>query len=1190
MRRAFTYAVLAIVVFQVGNTTANAQLITSASNNLQTNLYYTVKDYSDAIPELKGIISIAEEDAMLGDVLKEIAKKANLGIAVNADLEILKKIISVDVRHTTVSNALRTTLLGTGFEAAVSKNRELLLVKNSPIPPIEKKVLRKDIRGTVTDAETGDPVPAANVLVKDTNIGTSTQADGTFELTVPDDAEILVVRFLGYKTHEVPIGNTTVFNIELEVDMAALEDVIVVGYGTQQRTEVTGSVASIRAETIENSPVTSFENALQGRLAGVNVAESSGEPGAAPQITIRGTGSISAGNDPLYVIDGVPLSQNVDQQGQVGSQRASFQPPPASPLASINPNTIESIEVLKDASAAAIYGSRGSNGVIIVTTKKGQKNMAPQVNVRSYTGFQTVFNTPDLMNAEEIIAYTKDSRNNTYLRDADPLNENSPLYNPQYDPNTNVGRPEEGTDDYNTNYIIPEEYVNWDGTDTDWLDLVLETARLQNYDLSVSGGSENMTYLIAGGFLDQSGIIGGSDFDRYSVKTNLTGDISEDIQVGFQLNAAFTENDRKSANAPYFGTPPGIIYSAMTNSPVVSPYNEDGTYRQLDGSHNSLVGGMTTTNHPLAVRDFIDEKIKNNRVFGNLYGTYEIMDKLEFKSLVGYDVDNYQRSFYQGTQLYYRGGDPRPYAQSSSAQSFNYLWENTLSYVDSFGEDHRLDAVAGYTVQKQTDERNSVIAQNFPDDQVKTVGGGQITGGSQAIEEWTLVSALARANYVFKNRYMFTGSIRSDRSSRFGFKDQTGIFPSASFGWQVTNEPFMEDVNFFNQLKPRVSYGVTGNFQIGNYSSIGLLSSSSYVFNDQVASGVVPTTLSNNELTWETTRQMNVGVDYAFLNDRFYGSFDYYISKTEDLLLNVNIPSVTGFMSALTNVGEVENKGFEVQLTSRNVVSNFNWSTDLNLAFNHNEVKTLGPEGDPILVPGAAGVRHITQIGSEIGSYYGYEVEGIFQTQEEINNAPVDLEGDPTPGDFRFRDVSGDGFIDADDRTVLGSYHPDLVWGINNRFNWKNLDFSFFIQGVEGREILNLTMRHLRNGEANFGSYAVLNDRWISPEQPGNGIDPKADRVSAGNNNRESSYQVEDGSYVKLKNITLGYNLPLDVVNSFASNVRLYGSVTNVAIWTDYTGFNPEVNLQPGSGLTPGEDYGTYPLSRAFQVGIDISF
>jgi TonB-linked SusC/RagA family outer membrane protein len=1150
--------------------------------------YYSVKEYSEQIPELRNTISLNLSNVPVTEALFQIAQQAELEIAFDAGIFSENQLISINKNNIRVGDALEMALTDTGYESVITSRREILLKEKEPVVELVEMDLNVEVTGRVVDADNNEPLMGVTVFVVGTQVGTNTGPDGRFTLMVPEGGQRLAFSYVGYVRQELTIGDQTEFNIRLVSDVALLDDVVVVGYGVQQRTEVTGSVVSIRGETIQNNPSPSFENALQGRLAGVNVAESTGEPGAAPQILIRGTGSISAGNEPLYVIDGVPLSQNLGQQDFVQSQTANASPEPRSnPLATLNPNDIESIEVLKDASAAAIYGSRGSNGVILITTKTGRRDTPPQVNVRSYVGVQSAFNTPDLMNAEELIAYTKDSRNNTYLRQQDPTNPASPFYNPQYDPNTNAGRAESGA---TGNHLIPEAYVNWDGTDTDWLDLVLDTSVLQNYDMSVSGGSSNVSYFIGGGFMDQTGIIEGSSFNRYSLRTNIVGDVSERIQIGLALNGAFTDHDRKAAHASYFANPPGIIYSALTQSPVVSPFNEDGSYRQTVGSHNQLGGATTTTNHPLAARDFIDDKIRNNRFFGNFFGSYNILENLQFKSLVGFDADNYQRSFYQGTQLEYRGGAPRPYAQSSAAQSFNWLWENTLNYVTRIGEDHSINAIVGYTAQQQRDERNRVVAQNFVDDQVRTIGGGQVTSGDQIIEEWSLVSALARVNYVFKNRYMLTATVRSDRSSRFGFQNQTGVFPSVSLGWQVTNEPFMADVNLFSELKPRVSYGVTGNFLIPNYGSIGLISGSNYVFGDQVVSGVASTTLGNEELTWETTKQFNVGLDYALLQDRIYGSFDYYVSNTEDLLLNVNIPSITGFTSALTNIGEVQNKGFEAMITSRNIVGRFNWATDFNFATNTNVVKRLGPEGDPILIPGSAGVRHITRVGDAIGSYYGHVVEGIYQTQEEINNGPVDMMGNPTPGDFRFKDINGDGVIDNDDRTVIGSYHPDYTWGITNRFNYRNIDFSFFIQGVEGREILNLTSRHLRNGEANFNAYAILNDRWISPEQPGNGIDPKAERVSGGNNNRPSSYQVEDGSYIKLKNITMGYNLPQDLVGQFARSVRIYGSITNVAIWTDYLGFNPEVSLAGGSSLTPGEDGGAYPLSRAFQIGIDISF
>ncbi len=1178
------YILLGVLALQFGNTSsAKAQLITSLSNTLQGNVnqYYSVRLYSTSIPELKGIISLNKQDAPLKEVLKEISEKSKLGIAYNSDLAILSQPVTVHVKDISVGDALQLVLRESGYEAAITPTREILLIRKQP-ENVRREERQKVLSGIVRDSESDETLPAVNVFVKGTSIGTSTDMDGQFELKVPDAAAILVFQFVGYKPQEIPIGEQTYFEVNLEFDVVAFEDVVVVGYGTQQRTEVTGAVSSIRAEEIQNVPTSSFQNALQGRMAGVNVAESTGEPGSAPQILIRGTGSISAGNDPLYVVDGLPISKSSNLVADIGSQRSSFQPPKANPLATINPSDIESIEVLKDASAAAIYGSRGSNGVIIITTKKGKAG-APQVSFDSYIGSSTVFNQPDMMNSEEVIAYTKDSRNNTYLQDI-AMGTTPP--NPNYDPNTNAGRPNVDS------YLIPDKYVNWDGTNTDWLDLIFSPAAIQNYDLSVSGGSDITRYFLSAGYLNQEGVLDGSAFDRYSIKLNLTHNINEKFTLGTSINAALTQHDRLPANAPYFGSPPGIVYSALVQSPVIKPYNADGTINQLD-NQSYLGGGTTSASNPMAIMKYISEDIQNNRIFGNLYGDYQFTKNLTFKSMVGYDLNNFKQSFYRGTKFLYRTQtSPQPYAQSSSGDSFNWLWENTVNFTKTLAKDHDINAVVGYTAQKQTDSRSVIVAKNFTDDQVKTVNGGIITGGNEMKQEWSLASALARVNYVFKGRYLFTGTVRADRSSRFGSENQTGVFPSFSLGWRTTEEPFMADQNIFNELKFRASYGVTGNFEIPNYGSIGLLGEANYPFGGTQTIGIAPSTLANDELTWETTYQTNLGLDYALFQNRIYGSLDVYNSTTKDLLLFVNVPAPTGFQTALTNIGEVENKGIEFAITSRNFSGAFQWATDFNIAANRNKVVKLGPEGDPILSSGAAGNRHITRIGDPIGSYYGYVVDGIYQNQADVTNAPNDLLApDPQPGDFKFKDVNGDGVIDQDDRTVIGSYHPDFTYGITNRFNYKGFDLSIFLQGVKGRDVLNLTSRHLLNGEANFNSYAALNDRWISESEPGNGKHPRADRSSAdhGNNNRISSYQVQDGSYLKVKNITLGYSFSPELISGLFQSARIYASATNVAIITDYIGFNPEVSLQTNS-LTPGEDYGAYPLSRTIQFGINLDF
>lgn len=1056
------------------------------------------------------------------------------------------------------------------------------------------------VTGRVIDQDDRSPLPGLNIVVKNTQRGTTTDTDGRYALENVSPQDTLVFTYIGYGREEVPVGGRAVIDMFMESLVIRGEEVTVVGYGTQQRREITGSVARISTAALRDIPVLSFEHALQGQISGVDVQENTGEPGGQPNIRIRGTGSISAGNEPLYVLDGLPMSKNLDLQGSLFRRRAAFKPPATNPLAALNPNDIESIEVLKDASAAAIYGSRGSNGVILITTKKGKFGGKPTIRFDSYTGTQSVANQPDMMHAEELIAYTQDSRNNNYIQDLDPLNPSSPDFNPIYDPTNNDGRPNVG------NYRLPDQYVSWEAdgrTDTDWLDLIFSSAPITNSTVSVSGGGPNSSYYISGGYLKQDGIIENSQFKRYSFSAHFIGDLNESVTFGANIHASFTESDRVPANAPYFGRPPGIVYSAMVHSPVVKPFDDLGrpNQRAADGAQSFLGGGTTSASNPLAIIDGVDETLDNHRTFGNVYADISLMKDLTFRSMVGIDLDNFQGSFFRGNSLLYRTattGDP--YAQSNAATRTNWVWENTLNYKKSLRDVHNFTALVGYTAQKDVSESNTVIANQFPDDQVQTLTGGVISDGTSTKDEWSLVSLLARVNYNYNYKYLLTATIRSDRSSRFGPGNETGTFPSFSVAWRMMEEDFMRDrFGFLSELKLRASYGETGNFLIPNYGAIGLLSQGLYIDDDQPVVGVFPVTISNEELGWETTKQVDLGIDFALFEDRIYGTFDWYNSKTEDLLLQVGVQSQTGFTTALQNIGKVQNKGFELSLTSRNMVGAFQWSTEFNFSKNDNEVLELGPgtdefpDGAPIFVSGGAGVRHITQVGAELGSYYGYVVDGIYQTEADIANAPRDdIAPAARPGDFRFKDVNGDGVINTDDRTITGSYHPDFIYGITNRFYFKNFDLSIFFQGVEGREILNLTARHMKNGEANFNSYDILTERWRSAAEPGNGETPRADRAtgSHGQNNRPSSYQVEDGSYFRLRNLTIGYKLPRSLTSRVAQDVRIYVTGKNLFTSTDYIGFNPEVSLQSQNMLVQGEDYGAYPLTTTWIVGTNITF
>jgi len=1049
------------------------------------------------------------------------------------------------------------------------------------------------ITGTVIDSETSLPIPGVSVQIKGRNRGTTTDSKGNYSINANTD-EVLVFSYIGYISNEITVTGP-VADIQLKSNASGLNEVLVVGYGTQQKSSITGAVSSLSSKQIKDHSVTTFENAILGQIAGVQVQEPSGEPGSAPTIRIRGVGSISAGNEPLYVIDGFPVSKNVEPgvQGDVAKRTVAFRAQPANPLGTISPADIESIEVLKDAASAAIYGSRGSNGVVLITTKKGKRDGAPNVAFDSYTGFQNVARRVELMNSAQLTAYVKDARNNAYLQDvpgASATDNNA----------TRVIKIAANPSLQSANYVIPDDFVNPTGTDTDWQDVLFQTAAIHNSTVSVSGGSEKFGYYVSGNYYDQDGIIDATGFKRYSLRINLDAQPFPKLKVGFHLNPSFTDQQRGSTSAPYFADPPGAVYTALVTSPTVSPYLPDGSINQSDNqSHlfteTGATANMTASSNPLAVTKYIHDNLNQFRTFGSGFAEYEILKDLKYKLYAGADINSYNKDYYR--ERAFRDRDATvgvPFGQSNSSLETNWLVENTLSYQKKI-DDHSLSVIAGYTAQKDRLGYNQVQAENYPDDLVQTVSGGQVTGGTSAKEEWALVSYLARANYAFKDRYLLSASVRSDKASRFGKGNRTGVFPSFSAGWRIIEEPFLKNNPVISDLKIRGSWGKTGNFLIPNYASIGLLNPANYVFGNTIANGIAPSTPSNNALTWEKNTQTDLGLEIGLFRNRIFATADIYRKITSDLLLNVQVPAAVGFgtLSPLQNIGKVENQGIELSLSTRNLVGSFTWSTDLNFSANRNKVLKLGINGDPIFGASGNDTRHVTRIGDAIGSYYGYVVDGIYQSQADIDNAPADkIAIKASPGDFKFKDVTGDGIVDARDRTVIGNYLPDFIYGITNRFGYRGVELSFLIQGVEGSEILNLTRRHLANGEALTNSYAVEKDRWISASQPGNGKIPRADKQTTvhNNNNRPSSFQIEDGSYIRLRNVTLAYTFPENTLGKKFPALRLFATGTNLFTSTNYVGYNPEVNNQSTSNNTPGEDYGAYPLTKNYTFGINVTF
>lgn len=1163
---------------------------------------------------LQRSVTLHLDGVTLEQALQEVAQQGQLGLSYSSNLIPEEKQVTLHLEKGSVAEALRKLFDDTDLEVLISPKEEIVIVQqreNSSqngagssltderaIRSIQARGLTPATRvqpvvtGQVTDAQAGSPIPGVNVVVPNTTIGTSTDANGEYSLDVPDEADSLSFSAVGYQRRTVAIEGRTTINVQLMPDVQALEEVVVVGYGTQRQAEVTGSVSSLPSASFEDLSVASFQEALQGQLAGIEVRQPSGEPGSSPEVRVRGTSTITAGTDPLFVVDGLPISSNENIQGGIARRRSTFQPPSQNPLATLNTRDIESIEVLKDASASAIYGSRGSNGVVLVTTKDGNRDGDLEVRYSGSIGMQEAINTPDMMNSEELVDATIEARNNNY---------EDKYGSPPPNPRTNEGRPTDSEDPF---VRIPERYIEFDqgeiSTNTDWLDLVLgDRAGTWNSSLSIGGGSEDISYYLSGSIQQQDGIVGNSAFDRYSLHASVDSDPIESVNIGADLNLSLSQQDREPANAPYFGRPPGIVYSAMVHSPLVEPFNDEGEPNQTEAppvSQSFLGGGTTSASNPLAIQNAIQEDLDHHRTFGTTFAEIDFGAGLSFRTQFGADLSDYTRSFYRGRSLLYRTStEPEPYGQSNSARSFNWLTENTLTYNTSFNDVHTLDVLAGVTAQEERSDFNQVFAENYPIDLVPTLSGGQVTGGTSEASEWSLLSGLARVNYDYDSKYLLTAALRADKSSRFGPENRTGIFPSMSIGWRLAEESFMDDLPQFNDLKLRLSYGQTGNFQIPNYGSYSNLRFSSYVGGESqnILTGVEPETLGDPGLTWETTEEVNLGLDLGLYEDRIRFEADAYRSVTSDLLLNVSVPSASGYETVLTNIGEVQNTGLELFVETQNLTGDFNWSTSVNFSTNRNEVTALGPDDAAIRSSGAAGIRHITRVGDPIGSYYGYVVDGIYQSEEEIENAPEDTQApDPQPGDFRFKDIDGDGQITPDDRTVTGNYQPDYTYGLTNELRYRGFNLRVFLQGVQGREILNLTARHLKNGEFNFNQYAVFNDRWRSPENPGNGEIPRADRQTGnqGNNNRPSSFQVEDGSYLNLRQVTLGYTFREGVFGDLVQQFRVYGTGQNLYMFTDYIGFNPMASLPSSGALTPGQDYGAYPLQRTYTFGVDIRF
>ncbi len=999
------------------------------------------------------------------------------------------------------------------------------------------------VTGIVTD-ENASALPGVTVSLKGQPRGTVTDAEGRYTISVPDGEAVLVFSFIGYVTEEIAVNNRTVIDVTLLPSIQTLGETVVVGYGTQRRTDLSTSVATVEARDLGRQTVAGFDQALQGQAAGVQVTAPSGAPGAGINIRIRGNNSVSLTNSPLYVIDGVPVLPTYDQELALNNQRPN-------PLNTLNPADIESIDILKDGASAAIYGSRASNGVVVITTKRG-KTGKPQVAFSAYAGVQQLRKKIDLLNGREFATLFNEARANGGL---------SPVYNP---------------DTVRTN--------------TDWQDLIYRPAPIRNYQLSVRGGSQQTKYYVSGSYFDQQGIILNSGFKRFAFKLNLDQEISKKLRVGTSLNLSRGDNNNSVRSEQALNNS-GVVLGALTQIPTMPVFQPDGRYAlnpfsQTDNPYSNLV---ETRNRAII-----------HQVIANMYGEFDILENLTFRTNAAIDYRSQIENRFVTRE--YAGTINSPSASRGSGatgtnQETIWLWENTLTYRPQLGEGHNLNVLAGYSAQASNRFTSSASAFGYPSNAVPYLfAASQFQRPSSFEDQWGLASYFLRTTYSFSDRYFLTASLRADGSSRFSAGNRFGYFPALSAAWRISEAAFFPKTNLLSDLKLRVSYGANGNQNIGvndRFSTFG--TGYNYTGVGGVVGGIAPDRIGNNRLRWETTDQFNAGVDLGLLNNRITFVADVYLKRTRDLLNNVPLAFNTGAQNTTVtqNIGAVENRGFELGVNSTNVdaQNSFRWTTQLNLSFNQNKVIDIGTQTNDenqVVPKRIIGDYSITERGQPLGAFYGFVTQGIFQNEQEIANAP--RQDNARPGDIRFADLNGDNIINGDDRRVIGNPNPLFFGGLTNNFSYKGFELSLFFQGSFGNDIYHAN-RQLTEGMMALplsGTRNTLN-RWRTPGQPTDV--PRAVFGDPNNNNRFSDRFVEDGTYVRLKNLTLAYNFPAQWLSrAKIASLRLYVTGQNLLTFTNYSGYDPEVSADPFSATAFGRDFGVYPQARIYTAGINVEF
>jgi TonB-linked SusC/RagA family outer membrane protein len=1011
-----------------------------------------------------------------------------------------------------------------------------------------------DIRGKVSDAN-GQGIPGVSVVIKGTSRGTTTNGDGDYTLSAPSDA-VLVFSFVGYVSREVSVSNQTLLNVTLQQDERALEEVVVVGYGTQKRASVTGAVSSVTPKDLTAIPVVSAESALQGRVPGVRVVNN-GSPGQSPIVRIRGIGSINFASGPLYVIDGIPSGD----------------------LNNLDPKDIESLEVLKDASSAAIYGSRASNGVVIITTKRGSKDGQLHVNVDSYVGTQSVWKKLDLLNTDQYVQYAKALNGNAGIALPDRLNNlNTPIY---------TGATQ-----------------TFAQTNTNWQDVMFRTAPIQQHQISISGGNQKSRFFASAGYFDQEGVLIGTNYKRGNVRLNSDHQVTKAISFGQTLMISYD----KTRGEQGFGGGRTAVMQTIRNLPywpVTDP-------TKVGGYSSPTAADGSDPDNPVRIALMDQSYSQRVKILGSLYTEIKFTDFLKYRFSFGADIVSSRNN--DIFPIYNDGYKGRTQQQLNDSRTMYYspILTNQLTFEKSFGK-HLINVTA--VAEKQTFRSSNLSSTGYrPNNDIDVLQGVSNPGTTSDLQESSLISYVGRVNYDYNGRYLLSASVRRDGSSRFAPGNKWGTFPSASVGWRISEESFMKSVPAVSELKLRASYGETGFNGIGNYAWQTLVQAdnTNYIFGATRTLGSYFDALGNTELKWETTKMSNVGVDLGLFSNKFTFTAEVYNRLTDGLLLNVPIPNSIGYASApLANIGSMKNWGYEFQAGYNQSQGDFRWNVSGNIDITRNRILSLATPSATIYSGlnqdfGGYDITK-TEAGQPIQSFYGYVVDGIFSSVDQVyssprQNRPDTREAhDPTKntsaGDIKFKDLNGDGIIDANDRTYLGSFIPKFSYGLNFGANYKNFDLTVYLQGVQGNKIYNGTKVIEQGMLRLFNAGTDVLNAW-TPTNTNTNV-PRAVNGDPNNNSRTSDRFIESGSYMRVKNFSIGYTVPADVLSRISKNtlskLRIYVSATNLLTFTKYTGLDPEIGVNGNAGdtsklLTNGIDYGQYPQPRTFLVGLNFGF